>query len=142
MHGYTGTAGEICFKVFNRILIVLCSNHGNFLAINLFHLITNILSTGDALSPHNSQQFTTYDKDNDETSTENCAELHKGAFWYKSCYNANLNGKYLKNKENKKVDENNKAGEIIKTGVVWYNWKDKYYTLKRVEMKIKPNKGH
>ena len=27
MQGYSGTAGEVRFKLFNRILIVLCSNH-------------------------------------------------------------------------------------------------------------------
>ena len=129
MQGYNGTAGKICFKIFNWILIVFCNNHGNFFAINLFHLITNILFTGDALSPHNHQQFTTKDRDNDKWP-ENCAERFHGAFWYNSCHNANLNGKYMMSET------------INKTGVVWHSWKDSHYSLKRVEMKIKPNKCH
>ena len=87
----------------------------------------NILFTGDALSPHNNQQFTTKDRDNDVWSG-NCAERFHGAFWYNSCYNANLNGKYIR------IDPTNDVG------VVWHAWKDSFYSLKRVEMKIKPNK--
>ncbi|XP_033757660.1 angiopoietin-related protein 7-like [Pecten maximus] len=47
----------------------------------------------DALAYHNGYQFTTYDRDNDIRG-ENCAELYRGGWWYKRCYDANLNGLY------------------------------------------------
>ena len=97
-------------------------------AINLFRLITNIIFIGDPLYHHNNAQFTTKDRDNDDRSSSNCAEGWHGAFWYASfgCAHANLNGEYLRN------------GAISNRGVFWYNWKG-WYSLMRVEMKIKPN---
>ena len=47
---------------------------------------------GDAMAGHNGQQFTTYDNDNDNYSGGNCGYFSQGGWWYKSCYNANLNG--------------------------------------------------
>ncbi|GFR72560.1 angiopoietin-related protein 1 [Elysia marginata] len=40
---------------------------------------------------HNGQAFTTLDRDNDESSS-NCAVHHRGAWWYRYCASANLNG--------------------------------------------------
>ncbi|XP_076099576.1 fibrinogen-like protein A isoform X1 [Mytilus galloprovincialis] len=54
-------------------------------------------TAGDALNYHNKQAFTTKDKDNDSNS-DNCAEAYKGAWWYKSCHDSNLNGLYIGNK--------------------------------------------
>jgi len=39
----------------------------------------------DALSYQNRQMFGTFDRDNDELSSENCAVNHGGGFWYKNC---------------------------------------------------------
>ena len=47
----------------------------------------------DQLTPHNGMAFTTKDRDNDEDSS-NCAISGKGAWWYKSCWNSNLNSNY------------------------------------------------
>ena len=47
----------------------------------------------DALAFHNNMKFTTKDNDLDSFS-ENCASSFKGAFWYKNCFKANLNGIY------------------------------------------------
>ena len=52
----------------------------------------------DLLSYHNNMKFSTYDRDNDESSG-NCVKDHfdGGAWWYKSCYQlGNLNGLYGK----------------------------------------------
>ena len=95
--------------------------------VNLFRQITNILYTGDALNYHNNQPFSTKDRDNDEWPGVNCADTRHGGFWYRSCALANLNGEYL-----------GKGVHRI-PGVWWNDWKAYHYSLKRVEMKIKPN---
>ena len=38
--------------------------------------------------------FTTKDADHDTFDSGNCAELYEGGWWYTSCYDSNLNGKY------------------------------------------------
>ncbi|XP_060564351.1 angiopoietin-related protein 1-like, partial [Ruditapes philippinarum] len=50
-------------------------------------------SCGDSMSYHNNCQFTSKDSDNDD-SDRNCAQYFIGAWWYKSCCCANLNGVY------------------------------------------------
>jgi len=39
-------------------------------------------------------KFSTKDQDNDQKPDTNCAELYKGAWWFRSCYNCCLNGIY------------------------------------------------
>lgn len=82
--------------------------------------------SGDALSPHNGAQFSTFDADNDRWSG-NCASEYSGAWWYTSCHTANLNGVYL----------GGPTSNYAK-GVVWNSWKGYSYSLKFVEIKIRP----
>ena len=86
---------------------------------------------GDSLfNHHNGHAFSTKYRDNDANRNKNCANLYLGGWWYNSCYDSNLNGKYY-----------NEAGRADWTGIVWYHWKAiRNYTLKRVSMKIRPNK--
>jgi len=40
---------------------------------------------------HNGQMFSTYDRDNDLSSTTHCAAYWGGGFWYRSCYACGVN---------------------------------------------------
>ena len=61
------------------------------LLYNLFHeyfLIPFLLSaSGNSLAGHTiiGTKFSTYDKDNDVRSTENCAATRGGGWWYHNC---------------------------------------------------------
>ncbi|XP_035670778.1 uncharacterized protein LOC118412167 [Branchiostoma floridae] len=83
---------------------------------------------GNMLSGNNRMPFSTYDEDNDK-SRANCATTHKGGWWYNQCGDSNLNGVYYSGGVY--------GGEA--DGIYWYSWKqDTFYSLKRVEMKIRP----
>jgi len=82
----------------------------------------NYYLTGDSLTYHNGQSFTTKDRDHDQHGG-NCATTYKGAWWYKTCYYSNLNGLYL-------------PGQTAERAVVWHHWKKS--SLKKVEMKMRP----
>ena len=39
--------------------------------------------------------FSTFDNDNDGDDDGSCAKSYHGAWWFNSCHNSNLNGKYV-----------------------------------------------
>ena len=84
---------------------------------------------GDSLSGRqslNGMKFTTRDNDNDY-HFQNCAVLRHGAWWYKSCSESNLNGRYFDYQY-----ENNA------TGIVWYELQQNY-AIQFTEMKTRRN---
>ncbi|XP_028391457.1 ficolin-2-like [Dendronephthya gigantea] len=83
-------------------------------------------TAGDSLANHNQMQFTTKDSDNDVWG-HNCATSYKGGWWYNSCLDSKLNGLYLG------------AGQTSTNGINWYSWKNSWYSMKKSEMKIRPN---
>ena len=83
-------------------------------------------TAGDSFAYHNGGKFSTKDRDRDFKSGS-CAAQYQGAWWYKSCHQSNLNGRYLFGPHG-----------ATATGVNWYHFKGHNHSLKRTEMKIRP----
>lgn len=67
--------------------------------------------------------FTTFDKDNDNWDSVNCAVWAKGGWWHNNCQNTCLNGLYGDDRYGK--------------GVNWEDWKTLDYSLKSSVMKVR-----
>lgn len=80
-------------------------------------------TAGDAMTYHQGRPWTTVDNDND-IALGNCALTHRGAWWYKNCHLANLNGKWGDTRHS--------------LGVNWEPWKGHLETLDFTEIKIRP----
>ena len=81
---------------------------------------------GDALGANSNNAFSTYDRDHD-SSNGSCAQTDHAGWWFAKCSWANPNGRY-------------KHGDAIGLdGITWYYWKNDYRSLKKAEMKIRPN---
>ena len=78
------------------------------------------------LSFHSGMQFSTKDQDND-IDGGSCAVTYKGAWWYKHCHHSNLNGEYLGGLHDTFAD-----------GINWEKFRGYHYSLKRSEMKLRP----
>ena len=88
-----------------------------------------VYSAGDSLTEHAGMAFTTKDRDNDRIGV-NCAQKYTGAWWYNVCYHSNLNGLYLGGAQT----DHSAGGK----GISWYHWHGYQYSLKKVEMKLRP----
>jgi len=89
-------------------------------------------NANDSLSHHDDQPFSTKDQDNDQHTNGqqevHCARRFHGAWWYSSpCHQSNLNGKYHQTNPSPFGD-----------GVNWRDWKGHRYSLKKTEMKTRP----
>lgn len=51
-----------------------------------------------------------------------------GGYWYNCCTDSNLNGVFYRYGDHSKSTD----------GISWYGWHGPNYSLKRVEMKIRP----
>ncbi|XP_065358889.1 ficolin-2-like [Calliphora vicina] len=85
-------------------------------------------TAGDSLSWHNDCTFST----RDFGKKTDCAQGYRGGWWYNNCFNSNLNGKYLFGKYPK-----TKYGQ----GVVWSEFRGYEYSLKFVQMMIRPRQS-
>ena len=83
---------------------------------------------GDSLAYHNGQMFTTTDRDNDESSSRNCAIVYKGGFWYNDCHEANPTGIYYPG-----------AGSPFGQGLSWATCYGQVYSPKVYILKFKRN---
>ncbi|KAG8534596.1 hypothetical protein GDO81_019049, partial [Engystomops pustulosus] len=55
-------------------------------------------TAGDSMSYHNNMMFSTRDRDTQRRILP-CAMSYRGAWWYRNCHYANLNGLYNNNKD-------------------------------------------
>ncbi|XP_071161640.1 uncharacterized protein [Mytilus edulis] len=81
-------------------------------------------NAGDSMTYHNNMPFSTYDRDNDKSSS-NCADYSniKGAWWYNSCWRSSLNGKY--------------SNSSSLGGIKYKAWRGYYKALQKSSMMIK-----
>nr|XP_039268423.1 angiopoietin-related protein 2-like [Styela clava] len=86
-------------------------------------------TAGDSLTWHNNMKFTTKNVDNDPFA-RNCANYQKGGWWYNTCAHSNLNGVYYMGGHYRSK---------FQDGIYWSEWRGGSYSLKHVEMKIKPS---
>ncbi|XP_026867165.2 tenascin-N [Electrophorus electricus] len=80
-------------------------------------------NAGDAMTYHQGRPFTTVDSDND-IALGNCALTHRGAWWYKNCHLANLNGKFGDTRHS--------------MGVNWEPWKGHLMSLDFTKIMMRP----
>lgn len=83
---------------------------------------------GDSLEYHNGCKFSTRNKDQDLDKKRHCARQFRAGWWYRACQSANLNGQYF---HNKRTHPNR---------IRWNRWPSKEYSIREVEMKIRPVK--
>ncbi|XP_029285325.1 angiopoietin-related protein 4-like [Cottoperca gobio] len=82
----------------------------------------NIMTTGKTGLP-----FSTADKDNDLAADVNCAELLSGGWWFSSCGESNLNGRYLRRPSVKR-----------RQGMFWTSTKGQDNSVKTTLLKMAP----
>jgi ficolin len=89
-------------------------------------------AAGDAMRGNSGQPFSAKGVDRDAKPEYSCAERHHGAFWYKFCSLVHPTAKYYV------------GGPYTSThndGIIWKSWpahNDFWYSMKTVELKIRP----
>ncbi|XP_038071422.1 fibrinogen alpha chain-like [Patiria miniata] len=85
-------------------------------------------TTGDSMSYHSGQAFTTRDADNDNDVSRQCAQALQSAWWFNACCQSNLNGPY----------QSSASVPGLGVGITWGSWLGQDDSLKFTEMKIRP----
>uniref|UniRef100_A0A8B9ER74 Tenascin-X n=1 Tax=Anser cygnoides TaxID=8845 RepID=A0A8B9ER74_ANSCY len=83
----------------------------------------NLGPAGDAMSYHAGSPFSTRDRD-PRRRPRPCAVAYTGAWWYRNCHYANLNGRY--------------GTPYDHQGINWFPWKGFEFSIPFTEMKLRP----
>ncbi|XP_064495644.1 tenascin-X-like, partial [Pseudopipra pipra] len=93
-------------------------------------------TAGDALSYHSGSPFSTRDRDPRDPRgpreppghprPPHCAVAYGGAWWYRNCHYANLNGRYGATRDHQ--------------GIHWFPWKGFNVSIPFTEMKLRPQR--
>ena len=92
----------------------------------------------DALKRHNRQKFCTFNSENDNRSTANCAsEFFLGGCWFANCFRTHLNGKYYSG--GKMAIDVYSKNILINSGIHWYSngFNGGFDSLIFTEMKVR-----
>ncbi|KAM9119681.1 LOW QUALITY PROTEIN: tenascin-X [Pangshura tecta] len=111
---------EAAFAQYQRFRVDPPSEHYRL------HLGSYRGTAGDALSYHSGSVFSTRDRDPNRLLIP-CAVSYRGAWWYRNCHYANLNGLYGSRRDHQ--------------GVNWFNWKGFEFSIPFTEMKLRPRRG-
>ncbi|XP_048469935.1 angiopoietin-related protein 4-like [Rhincodon typus] len=84
----------------------------------------------NAISESSGLGFSTRDQDHDLKFNMSCAKHLTGGWWFTTCGQANLNGKYFTSKPRQRHER--------KRGIFWKPWKGRNYPLKTTTMMIRP----
>ncbi|XP_038634318.1 angiopoietin-related protein 4 [Scyliorhinus canicula] len=84
----------------------------------------------NAISESSGLGFSTRDQDHDLKFNKSCAKHLTGGWWFTTCGQANLNGKYFASKSRQRHER--------KQGIFWKPWKGRNYPLKTTTMMIRP----
>ncbi|KAL7632440.1 UNVERIFIED_CONTAM: hypothetical protein RMT77_017216 [Armadillidium vulgare] len=85
-------------------------------------------NSGNSLKQHQGAAFSTRDRDNDLNPRGHCARTFHGAWWFTSCHESHLNGRYHKGRH-----------KIYGDGINWLAFRGHNYSLKRSRMMIRPS---
>ncbi|XP_033622490.1 tenascin-X [Fukomys damarensis] len=80
-------------------------------------------TAGDSMSYHSGSVFSARDRGPNNLLIS-CAVSYRGAWWYRNCHYANLNGLY--------------GSAVDHQGVSWYHWKGFDFSVPFTEMKLRP----
>ncbi|XP_067872535.1 angiopoietin-related protein 4 [Heterodontus francisci] len=84
----------------------------------------------NAIRESSGLSFSTRDQDHDLKFNMSCAKHLTGGWWFTTCGQANLNGKYFASKPRQRHER--------KQGIFWKPWKGRNYPLKTTTMMIRP----
>ncbi|KAL4844704.1 hypothetical protein H8958_017804 [Nasalis larvatus] len=87
------------------------------------HLESYQGTAGDSMSYHSGTVFSARDWDPNNLLIS-CAVSYRGAWWYRNCHYANLNGLYGSTVDHQRVS--------------WYYWKGFEFSVPFTEMKLRP----
>ena len=80
---------------------------------------------GDGLGSASEMKFSAKDFDQD-TWMYSCAHNYKAGWWYNRCHGANPNGLYLRG-----------VHESYADGIDWGPFRGPYYSMKKMELKVR-----